>query len=140
VLTSFEIDEARWQQATDFVDRAPWGNDVEAKLILGDARTSFSAHVESLDFAFVDASKDEYGSYLDLVLDRMVPGGVIVVDNALMGGSVARDTPDPRWQPSEIASQREINERLMNDPRLRSSVLPVGDGVLVAWVRNDLSA
>lgn len=139
VLTSFEIDEGRWQQATAYLDRAAWGNEVETKLVLGDARESFSAQVESLDFAFVDASKDEYGSYLDLVLDNMVPGGVIVVDNALMGGSVARTDPDPRWEPAEVTSQQSINQRLMADPRLRASVLPIGDGVLVAWMRNDLA-
>lgn len=137
VLTSFEIDEVRWEQATGFVEAASWGREVETRLVLGDARASFDAHVDSLDFAFLDGTKDEYGTYLDLVLERLVPGGLIVVDNALMGGSVARQEEDPRWTEDEIASQRAINARLLSDPRLRSSVLPVGDGVALAWLRND---
>ncbi|MGZ8797948.1 MAG: O-methyltransferase, partial [Thermoanaerobaculia bacterium] len=47
------------------------------------------------DFAFIDCVKSEYGDYLDLLLPRMSPGALIVCDNLLWKGQVARGVHDP---------------------------------------------
>lgn len=132
VFTSFEIDVERHGQATDYLSRADLSCTV--RLELGDAR-QLVEHVQGdVDFAFLDAAKDEYGSYLDLALERMARGGVIVVDNALMSGTVAANQSDGHWGPEAIAEQRAFNQRLVSDERLHTTVLPVGDGVGIAVV------
>ena len=56
-------------------------------------------------------------------------GGVLVVDNVLMGGTVAEGRSDGHWTEDQLAQAREFNRRLLS--QLTATVTPVGDGVLV---------
>jgi predicted O-methyltransferase YrrM len=60
---------------------------------------------------------------------------VLVVDNVLMAGTVAEGRSDGHWTDEQIAYVRGLNQRLIEDERLETTVLPVGDGVLVAVMR-----
>ena len=66
-----------------------------ADLRLEDAREGLSALEPGFDFAFLDGVKAQYGDYFDLVLPLLAPGAVLVVDNVLMGGSVADGVISP---------------------------------------------
>lgn len=85
----------------------------------------------SFDLAFIDADKENYGEYYEKSLELLRVGGLIVVDNALWGGSVADDSA----QDEETAAIRALNERATSDPRVTSSLVPVGDGLLLARKR-----
>ncbi len=77
------------------------------------------------DFAFLDADKKSYEAYLDEILPRLEPGGVILVDNVLWGGNVIRpDSDDESTQ-----AIRAFNDRVASDPTLESVMLPVADGL-----------
>jgi predicted O-methyltransferase YrrM len=79
---------------------------------------------ETFDLLFIDAVKEEYSQYLDLGLQRLRTGGVVIVDNLLWGGKVAtRDTE------SATVALREFNGYFINHPQLLAEVLPVGDGL-----------
>ncbi len=80
------------------------------------------------DLVFLDGDKVEYGEYLDQALRLVRPGGVIVFDNALWHDRVA----DPSQRDPETAAIRELLQRVANDERLRSVLLPLGDGLLAA--------
>jgi predicted O-methyltransferase YrrM len=82
--------------------------------------------------AFVDGVKAQYGDYFDALLPLLRPGGVLAVDNVLMSGTVAEGRSDGRWTNEQIATARAFNERLLQNDELTGTVLPVGDGVLVA--------
>jgi predicted O-methyltransferase YrrM len=125
-ITSFEIDPERHAAARGYLERA--GVLGKADLRLEDARTGLaSLDPASFDFAFLDGVKAQYGDYLEQVLPLIAPGGVLAVDNVLLGGTVADDGDDDR-----AAGMREFNARLLSDQRLTGTVTPVGDGVLVA--------
>jgi predicted O-methyltransferase YrrM len=125
-ITSFEIDPERHAAARAYLERA--GVLGKADLRLEDARTGLaSLDPAGFDFAFLDGVKAQYGDYLDQVLPLIAPGGVLAVDNVLLGGAVADDGDDDR-----AAGMREFNARLLSDQRLSGTVTPVGDGVLVA--------
>ena len=68
--------------------------------------------------------KQEYSRYLDLGLQRLRHGGVVIVDNLLWGGKVARDDME-----SSTVALREFNRYFINHPQLIAEVLPVGDGL-----------
>lgn len=85
------------------------------------------------DLVFIDAVKSEYPAYLDLVLERVKPGSLIVVDNTLWRGRVA----DPAVDDSDVAGVREFNSRVATHPGLRSTLIPVGDGLTVSLVDGD---
>lgn len=83
-----------------------------------------------IDFAFIDAVKTEYSAYLDALLPKMAPGGMITVDNALWSGRVAADEHDENTD-----ALRAFNEKFLRHEQLEATILPVGDGVGVGVVR-----
>jgi predicted O-methyltransferase YrrM len=80
------------------------------------------------DLVFLDGDKTEYGEYLDQAMRLVRPGGIIVFDNALWNDRVA----DPAQRDPETAAIREVIARVSADDRLRSMLIPLGDGLLVA--------
>jgi predicted O-methyltransferase YrrM len=60
---------------------------------------------------------------------------VLVVDNVLMGGTVAEGRSDGNWSDEQIEAARAFNARLLEDPGLEAMVTPVGDGVLIGVKR-----
>lgn len=86
---------------------------------------------ESFDFAFIDADKTGYDGYYERCLALLRPGGVIMVDNALWGGSVA----DSAERSDDTKAIRALNEKISRDSRVEAYLAPVGDGVHLAWKR-----
>jgi predicted O-methyltransferase YrrM len=85
----------------------------------------------SFDFAFIDAEKTEYDGYYERVLKLLRPGGVVVIDNVLWGGSVA----DPNANDRETSALKALNRKLQSDQRISLSMLELGDGMTVACKR-----
>ena len=81
------------------------------------------------DFVFIDCVKTEYEDYLDALLPKLERGAVIVCDNLLWKGRVAAGEHD-----ASTDALRAFNKRLVSDPRLITSILPVGDGTGVSVV------
>lgn len=75
------------------------------------------------DFVFIDCVKTEYGDYLDALLPKLERGAVIVCDNLLWKGRVAAGEHD-----AATDALRAFNRRVATDPRLITTILPVGDG------------
>ena len=85
------------------------------------------------DLAFLDAIKSEYAGYVDLCLPLLRPGGVIVIDNALMGGNVAAgERVSGAWAQRDIDALRELNAALVARTDLTTVVVPVADGMTIA--------
>lgn len=90
-----------------------------------------SSLTEPVDLAYVDCVKEEYPEYLRLLVPLLSERGMLVVDNVLWGGHVARaEIPDKERARTEAL--REFNRALLLDTRLRSVLLPLGDGVAYA--------
>ena len=103
------------------------------ELRLGDARDSLErlraeGGAGRFDFAFLDADKERYAAYYELLLELVRPGGVIAVDNTLWSGRVA----DPAVQDPETAAIRAFNAALAADERVLLSLVPIGDGLTLA--------
>ena len=86
---------------------------------------------ESYDFAFIDADKLGYDGYYERCLALLRPGGIISIDNALWGGSVANSAKNSQ----DTQAIRALNEKVSRDPRVEAYLAPVGDGVHLAWKR-----
>jgi caffeoyl-CoA O-methyltransferase len=83
-----------------------------------------------VDLAFIDADKPNYANYYEELLPRMRPGGLLLVDNVLWGGSVIDDT---RRDESTVAI-REFNDLVARDDRVEAVMLPVSDGLTLVRV------
>lgn len=82
----------------------------------------------TFDMMFIDADKVNYDVYYELGLQLVRPGGLIIIDNVLWGGSVA-DVSD---QDEDTVAIRNLNKKLHTDNRVTISMLPVGDGLTLA--------
>jgi caffeoyl-CoA O-methyltransferase len=84
---------------------------------------------EAFDFAFIDADKVSYPEYYELVLARMRPGGLIVVDNVLAGGSIV--APDGE----QSRATAELNDLIATDERVDIAMVGIADGLTLALKR-----
>lgn len=85
---------------------------------------------ERFDVVFLDADKEPLPTYFDWALRLLRPGGLVIADNTLRGGSVL----DESNQDPGLVGVREFNRRLASDPRVTGLVVPIGDGVGVGVV------
>ena len=83
-----------------------------------------------IEFAFIDALKPEYAAYLDGLLPKMAPGGLITVDNVLWSGRIAAGERDENTD-----ALRAFNEKVLHHEQLEATIVPVGDGLGIGAVR-----
>ena len=84
----------------------------------------------SFDFAFIDADKANYLDYYKLCLKLVRKGGVVAIDNVLWSGSVI----NPDINDVDTVAIRELNEFLAQDERVSLSMVPIGDGLTLAFI------
>jgi caffeoyl-CoA O-methyltransferase len=110
------------------------GYDEKVVYLVGDAKkslTDLQRQKSKFDFFFIDADKENYLHYLEACIGLASPGAVITADNVLWGGQVF----DPENHDPLTVSIRKFNEQVAGDPRLDSVLIPIGDGLVVAYVR-----
>ena len=89
--------------------------------------------MEVLTFIFVDAAKGQYIHFLDDVLRLLAPEGVLVSDNVLQDGDVARSRYAIERRDRTIHKRmRDYLYTIKNHPQLETTILPVGDGVAIS--------
>lgn len=107
------------------VDAAGVGDRVEIRVgPAADALRAMPAE-PAFDLAFLDADKDSNPVYYELVLDRLEPGGLVLVDNVLAGGRVL----DPE---GTAAVTHELNLAIAADERVDAVLVPLADGLTIA--------
>jgi predicted O-methyltransferase YrrM len=130
VVISFEIDAGRQAAARDYLTRA--GVIERTDLRLEDAADGLRRLDGPIDMAFMDGRKQDYAEHVELILPMLRRGGLLAVDNVLLGGTVAAGHGDGYWTGGHVERMLAFNRRLADDPGLDTTVLPVGDGVAVA--------
>lgn len=81
----------------------------------------------TFDFAFIDADKPSYGTYYELCLQLVKPGGLIALDNMLQRGRVVREERD-----DNARAIHELNQRIHEDGRVDAMLLGLADGITLA--------
>lgn len=83
----------------------------------------------NFDLVFIDADKENYCNYFDMVIDKVNPGGYIIADNVLWSGKVIEPL-DPKDE--ETAKLMEYNQKIQNDERVQNVLFPIRDGIMIA--------
>ena len=96
-----------------------------------DAIGSDPALAGPFDMVFIDALKPEYEGYLAALSDRLLPGALIAADNVLWSGRVSGTRPAAA-DDANTAALRAFDTAVLADPRFTSTILPLGDGLLIA--------
>jgi caffeoyl-CoA O-methyltransferase len=81
------------------------------------------------DLIFNDINKQAYPESLPIIKDKLRPGGVLIVDNMLWGGGVF----DESDKSSSTQGVRELTRLIIDDPDWIASLIPVRDGLVVAY-------
>lgn len=97
----------------------------KVNLLIGDALEIIPTLNESYDIIFIDADKKSYLGYYKLLLPKLSPGGLLIVDNVLWHGQVA----DPSFTDKETVNMRKFNDFVTADERVTRLMLPVRDGL-----------
>lgn len=110
-------------------DKSPWGNQITQHL--GEAVAVIPTLKVKFDLVFIDADKENYINYFELILPKMNKGGIILSDNVLWSGKVLEPL-----NPKDISTKilLEYNQLLKEDPRVETVLLPIRDGLTVSRV------
>ena len=92
-----------------------------------------SGEFGSFDFAFIDADKQNYREYYELCLQLVRPGGLLAIDNVLWGGAVV----DQADSSEDTVAIRRLNNLIRDDDRVDISLVPIGDGLMLARQKGD---
>lgn len=93
---------------------------------IGDARHVIPMLTELFDLVFIDADKENYGLYYDLVFEKVKKGGFILADNVLWSGKVVQEKID-----KDTKAIKEFNDKVQTDTRVENMLLPLRDGMML---------
>jgi predicted O-methyltransferase YrrM len=129
ILHTIDIKEELVDFQRKHFDKSPWGNQIVQHL--GEALDIIPSLDTKFDLVFIDADKENYIHYFELIVPKMNKGGVILSDNVLWSGKVleALEKND-----LSTAILLEYNLLLKNDPRVETVLLPIRDGLTVSRV------
>jgi caffeoyl-CoA O-methyltransferase len=129
VLHTIDIKEELVDFQRKFFNKSVWGNQIIQHL--GEAIDIIPTLNLKFDLVFIDADKENYIPYFDLIVPKMNKGGIILSDNVLWSGKVLEEL-----QPNDISTKvlLEYNLLLKNDPRVETVLLPIRDGLTVSRV------
>lgn len=116
--------------AKKYFNRSPYAAQIQ--LLHADATAAIPQLDVQLDLVFIDADKENYSRYFDLVIGKMKRGGIIIADNVLWSGKVVQPLKN---NDTETAALMAFNEKAMRDERVENVLLPVRDGLLVMRVK-----
>lgn len=125
-LVTIDINDEISHVAQKYIEKS--GHKENIHFLIGDAREIVPTLNETWDLVFIDADKENYGVYYDLIFDKIRPGGFIIADNVLWSGKVM-DAPE--LMDDETRSLVNFNEKIQNDPRVDNVLMPVRDGLMV---------
>lgn len=110
-------------------DKSPWGNQITQHL--GEATDIIPTLELKFDLVFIDADKENYINYFELIVPKMNKGGIILSDNVLWSGKVLEPL-----HPKDISTKilLDYNQLLKNDPRVETVLLPIRDGLTISRV------
>lgn len=128
ILHTIDINEELETRIQKYFDQSSYSNQI--KLHIGNALDIIPKIQQQFDLVFIDADKENYSNYYDLLIDAMPSGGIIMADNVLWSGKVT----DSEALASDNDTQEldRFNAKVQSDLRVENILIPVRDGIMVA--------
>lgn len=123
LLYTIEINKELEEVINRYIEKS--GLAKKVNLFFGDACDIIPLLNEEFDLVFIDANKEQYPEYYQLVLEKVRHGGFILVDNALWDGKVLNP------EDNETKTIAEFNEFVQKDGRVENVLIPVRDGIMM---------
>ena len=129
VLHTIDIKEELTDLQREFFDRSGYGSQILQHL--GKAADIIPALDTTFDLVFIDADKQNYAHYFDLVIEKMNRGGIILSDNVLWSGKVVEEV---KHNDKHTQALMAYNQKIKDDPRVETVLLPIRDGITLSRV------
>ena len=130
VLHTIDIKEELTDLQREFFDRSGYGSQIVQNL--GKAADIIPSLNTTFDLVFIDADKQNYAHYFDLVIEKMNRGGIILSDNVLWSGKVVEEV---KHNDKHTQALMAYNQKIKDDPRVETVLLPIRDGITLSRVR-----
>ena len=128
------VDTLEINDELEYLIREGWeraGVSDRIALHLGDARETLGtlkAAGNEYDLVYIDANKREYCDYYRTIMEMLRPGGVILVDDVMLGGKVYEENVSCDKQTQGLLA---FNDLIRKDPRVEVVILPIRDGLSI---------
>lgn len=129
MIHTIDIKEELFDFQRKYFDKSPWGKQIVQHL--GSALDIIPELDLKFDLVFIDADKENYINYYNLILPKMAKGGIILSDNVLWSGKVLGEV---KANDKSTQALMEYNELLKSDSRVETVLLPIRDGLSVSRV------
>ena len=124
-LLTIDINEELETRVRGYFEASEFANQIE--YIIGNAAQIIPMLSTTFDLIFIDADKQQYPLYYEQALEKLNPGGFILIDNVLWSGKVV----DDKHQDKDSVLLRELNLKISQDPRVEKVLLPIRDGLFL---------
>ena len=125
-IITIDINEELESRVRGYFNESPFKNNIDYRV--GDATQIIPSLNEKFDIVFIDADKNNYPKYYDLVFDKLNTGGYIIADNVLWSGRVVEPlVKNDKDTPGILA----YCEKVMKDSRVQPVLFPVRDGLMI---------
>ena len=126
-LHTIDVNEEFKEIITRYIKEAGLENKIQ--LHIGAAVNILPTLKEEFDLVFIDADKENYSAYYDLVFPKVKPGGFIIADNILWSGKILNS---PMKMDIETKSLYDYSRKINSDFRVENVLLPLRDGLMIA--------
>jgi len=128
-LITLDINEELAEKVRAYFAESQYAGQLEMQV--GDATKLIPVLDGPFDIVFIDADKENYPLYFDLVINKMAKGGLIIADNVLWSGKVIESVKE---NDTSTKALLQYNAKIHNDPRVENILLPIRDGLMMAVV------
>ncbi len=125
-IDTIEVDEELEEMIQRYFSQSAYNEKIT--LHIGDALQVLKQLDATWDLVFMDAEKDDYIAYYELVLPRLRQGGIILADNVLWSGKVVQEV---KTGDKETRALMKFNDYILEDKRVKNFLLPFRDGIMV---------
>ncbi|MHA6252166.1 O-methyltransferase [Oceanobacillus sp. CAU 1775] len=136
-ITTIEKDEIRYNEAISNITKQ--NKEKQITVHLGDAlevMDQLTIDDVTFDFIFIDAAKGKYQDFFELAHPLLCKGGIIVTDNVLFRGYVLQPELAPKRLRNMVKKIRNYNKSVSLHPEYITSIIPLGDGVMISYKKD----
>ena len=123
-LHTIEINEEHALIADKYFKKSKFSKNI--KQHIGNAVEIIPKIDKKFQLAFIDADKENYSNYFDLIIEKIDINGIIIADNVLWSGKVIQENMD-----DETKALDNYNKKVLNDSRVENILLSVRDGLMI---------
>ena len=124
-LHTLDINEEYASIANRYFNKSDFSNNIQQHI--GKALNIIPKLDCNFQLAFIDADKENYINYFNIIIEKIDVGGLIIADNVLWSGKVTSEKKD-----EETIALDKYNKKIINSERVESILLPVRDGLMIS--------